>query len=330
MVLAIKVDKKNAQKVKKDLLEKNIINLDYKMNSEKDFVYFPVLTEYKNYEILNKKFEKNKTKPIKLSEIFQKILPKSKIDLSKRSYDLIGDIAIVEFEDGIEKYEKKIAKELLNSNKKIKVVAKKPKKITGKYRIRKIEVLAGEKRTITEYREAGCRFIFDLNKTYFSQRLGKERLRIANVVKPNEKVIVMFSGIAPFGIVIGKMHPFTKIWNIELNKYAAKTAEKCIKLNHLENHVFSIQGDVKKDLPKEKFDRIIMVLPHENHNYLKEAISVAKKGSYIHMYSIQNEEKINTFSKELEKKYNIKIKNIEKAGDYGPKIWRYCLDFIVK
>ena len=329
MVLAIKVDKKNAQKVKKDLLEKNIINLDYKMNSEKDFVYFPVLTEYKNYEILNKKFEKNKTKPIKLSEIFQKILPKSKIDLSKRSYDLIGDIAIVEFEDGIEKYEKRIAEELLKSNKKIKVVAKKPKKITGKYRIRKIEVLAGEKRTITEYREAGCRFIFDLNKTYFSQRLGKERLRIANLVKPNEKILIMFSGISPFGIVIGKMHPFTKIWNIELNKYAAKTAEKCIKLNHLENHVFSIQGDVKKDLPNEKFDRIIMVLPHENHNYLKEAISIAKKGTYIHMYSIQNEEKINNFSKELEKKYKIELKNIEKAGDYGPKIWRYCLEFVV-
>ncbi|MEK9774292.1 MAG: class I SAM-dependent methyltransferase family protein [Candidatus Woesearchaeota archaeon] len=327
MVLAIKVDKKNAQKVKKDLLEKNIINLDYKMNSEKDFVYFPVLTEYKNYEILNKKFEKNKTKPIKLSEIFQKILPKSKIDLSKRSYDLIGDIAIVEFEDGIEKYEKRIAEELLKSNKKIKVVAKKPKKITGKYRIRKIEVLAGEKRTITEYREAGCRFIFDLNKTYFSQRLGKERLRIANLVKPNEKILVMFSGISPFGIVIGKMHPFTKIWNIELNKYAAKTAEKCIKLNHLENHVFSIQGDVKKDLPNEKFDRIIMVLPHENHNYLKEAISVAKKGTYIHMYSIQNEEKINSFSKEIEKKYKKKLKNIEKAGDYGPNIWRYCLEY---
>jgi len=327
MVLAIKVDKKNAQKVKKDLLEKNIINLDYKMNSEKDFVYFPVLTEYKNYKILNKKFEKNKTKPIKLSEIFQKILPKSKIDLSKRSYDLIGDIAIVEFEEGIERYEKKIANELLNSNKKIKVVAKKPKKITGKYRIRKIEVLAGEKRTITEYREAGCRFIFDLNKTYFSQRLGKERLRIANLVTPNEKVLVMFSGIAPFGIVIGKMHPFTKIWNIELNKYAAKTAEKCIKLNHLENRVFSIQGDVKKDLPKEKFDRIIMVLPHENHNYLNEALSVSKKGTYIHMYSIQNEEKINSFSKELEKKYKIKLKNIEKAGDYGPNIWRYCLEY---
>ena len=330
MVLAIKVDKKNAQKVKKDLLEKNIINLDYKMNSEKDFVYFPVLTEYKNYEILNKKFEKNKTKPIKLSEIFQKILPKSKIDLSKRSYDLIGDIAIVEFEDGIEKYEKRIAEELLKSNKKIKVVAKKPKKITGKYRIRKIEVLSGEKRTITEYREAGCRFIFDLNKTYFSQRLGKERLRIANLVKSNEKVLVMFSGIAPFGIVIGKMHPFSKIWNIELNKYAAKTAEKCIKFNNLENHVFSIQGDVKKDLPKEKFDRIIMVLPHENHNYLKEAISVAKKGAFIHMYTIQNEENIDKFSKEIENKYKIKLKNIEKAGDYGPNIWRYCLDFIVK
>ena len=329
MVLSIKVEKKDAQKIKTELLDKNLINLDYKMSSDKNYVYFPVLGEYKNYDLINKKFEKNKLKPIKLSQIFQKILPKSKINSSKRSYDLIGDIAIVEFEDEIKKYEKRIAEELLNSNKKIKVVAKKPKKITGKYRIRKIEVLAGEKRTITEYREAGCRFIFDLNKTYFSQRLGKERLRIANLIKPNEKILVMFSGISPFGIVIGKMHPFTKIWNIELNKYAAKTAEKCIKLNHLENHVYSIQGDVKKDLPKEKFDRIIMVLPHENHNYLKEALSVAKKGAFIHMYSIQNEENIDNFSKELGKKYKLKLKNIEKAGDYGPNIWRYCLEFIV-
>ena len=116
MVLSIKVEKKNAQKIKTELLEKNLINLDYKMRSDKNYVYFPVLGEYKNYDLINKKFDKNKLKPIKLSQIFQKILPKSKINSSKRSYDLIGDIAIVEFEDGIKKYEKRIAEELKPEN----------------------------------------------------------------------------------------------------------------------------------------------------------------------------------------------------------------------
>ena len=161
--------------------------------------------------------------------------------------------------------------------------------------------------------------------------MGNERLRLAKKVKGPEKILVMFSGIAPFGIVIAKKNPFAKVWNIELNPDAEKYAEKNIELNHLESRVFSIKGDVKKQLPKlkEKFDRIIMVLPHDNEKFLTDALNVSKKGSTIHMYAIHTESEIAGVRKRIRENHPLKINKTVKAGDYGPKMWRYCLDMKV-
>jgi len=330
MTLVLKVSKKTGERAKTILTNKNYFNGDYKPDSDKNYIYFPVTSEFKTKlgTFEKRTLSKFKNKPASLRELFMKVLPIKLIDDVRRSYDLIGDIAIIEIPDSLKKYEKVIANSLLKTNLKIKVVAKKPAKIEGKYRIRKLKILAGEKRTTTNYKESDCLFEFDLNRTYFSQRLGNERLRLANKVKGSEKILVMFSGIAPFGIIIAKKHPFTQVWNIELNPAAVKYAENNIKLNHLESRVFSIKGDVKTEIPKlkDKFDRIIMVLPHDNEKFLSDALKVAKTGTKIHMYTIQEESDINKFKKEIRSNHPIRIIKTVKAGNYGPKMWRYCID----
>jgi len=333
MTRVLKVLKKNGERARKELIRKKVLNGDYRPDSHKNHIYFPVTVEFETklgtFEKRN--LEKFKSRPTSLRELFMKVLPVKLVDDVRRSYDLIGDIAVIEVPKSLKKYERVIAHSLLKTNPKIKVVAKKPDKIEGKYRIRKLKLLAGERRTTTEYRESDCLFRFDLNKTYFSQRLGNERLRLAKKVKGPEKILVMFSGIAPFGIVIAKKNPFAKVWNIELNPYAEKYAEKNIELNHLESRVFSIKGDVKKQLPKlkEKFDRIIMVLPHDNEKFLTDALNVSKKGSTIHMYAIHTESEIAGVRKRIRENHPLKINKTVKAGDYGPKMWRYCLDMKV-
>jgi len=330
MTLVLKVDKKNGERAKEILIQKSYFDSEYKPNSDKNFIYFPVTSKFKTTfgTFGTRNLIKVKTKPTSLRALFMKTLPIKLIGDIRRSYDLIGDIAVIDIPNSLKKYEKVIANSLLKTNPKIKVVAKKPAKIEGKYRIRKLKILAGEKRTSTKYRESDCLFQFDLNKTYFSQRLGNERLRLAEKVKGAEKVLVMFSGIAPFGIIIAKKHPYVKVWNIELNPNAAKYAGENIKLNGLESRVFSIKGDVKKEIPKlkEKFDRIIMVLPHDNEKFLIDALKVAKNGTSIHMYTIQEENNIAKFRKEIQSKHPVKITNTIKSGNYGPKMWRYCLD----
>ena len=95
------------------------------------------------------------------------------------SFDIIGDIAVMQVPAELEKKEKVIAETLLKLHKNIKVVAKEVGMHAGVYRLQKIKILAGERRKETEYKESGVRMVLNVEKTYFSPRFGTERLRIA-------------------------------------------------------------------------------------------------------------------------------------------------------
>jgi len=236
---------------------------------------------------------------------------------STKSFDIVGDIAI--FNKKITKIQ---AKNILDSHKNIKVVAYKSGKYSGRLRTPKITILAGERRKTTTHKESGCTFKLDIEKCYFSSRSGSERLRIARLVKKNEFVLVMFSGIAAFPIVISKNSKAKEIHAIELGKTPHKYAKENIKLNKI-NNVKLHQGDVKRILPKIKknFDRIIMPLPKSAESYLNLALKKLKPKGTIHLYTFANESQF----KDLKKKYK-KVK-ITKAGQYSPKVYRVCLDF---
>ena len=70
-----------------------------------------------------------------------------------------------------------IADAILAHVKSAKVVFAQVSPVKGDYRVRNLS-FAGENRTITEYKEHGCRFRVDVAKTYFSPRLSTERLRL--------------------------------------------------------------------------------------------------------------------------------------------------------
>ena len=120
------------------------------------------------------------------------------------SYDIVGDILIVEIPDELKKKEKQIANKLLKDHKQVKTVVKKKGIHGGKFRVQKYVVLAGDRRKETEYKENGVRIKLNVDKTYFSIRLATERLRIAKQVKDGEIVLVMFSGVAVYPLVIAK------------------------------------------------------------------------------------------------------------------------------
>ena len=87
------------------------------------------------------------------------------------SYDIIGSILIFESKQKMTKIqEKKIAEELLKINKNIKIIAKKADIYKGKYRTRKIQIIAGENRKETLHKENGIKIKLDVEKCYFSSR----------------------------------------------------------------------------------------------------------------------------------------------------------------
>ena len=242
------------------------------------------------------------------------------------SFDVVGDIAI--FQQDVSKRD---AENLLKKLNNIKVVCKKIKKYSGKYRTPKLKVIAGEKRKETEYKENNVRLKLDVEKCYFSPRLANERLRIAKLVKGNESVLVMFSGVGVYPLVIAKNSKPKIVYGIEINPVAHKYALENVKLNKIEN-VKLLKGDVRKIVPglKEKFDRILMPLPRGGESFLKLALKAAKKNTLVHFYDFLNEKEFNLAKEKIDTacgKRKHKILRLARCGQFGPRIYRVCVDF---
>src|SRR3989344_209177 len=237
------------------------------------------------------------------------------------SFDQIGNIAVFN-----EKITKEKAKSFLNNR--TKTVAYKSKKYSGKFRLSKIKILAGIKTKETIHRENNVLLKLNIEKCYFSVRSASERLRIAKQVKKDESILVMFSGIAPFPLVIEKNSNPKEIYAIELNKNCHKYAKENLILNK-SRKIKLFQGDVRKVLPKinKKFDRIIMPHPSDSFSYLDLTLNFIKNKVIIHFYTFGQEKELKDIkNKILSYSKKIKIKKIVKAGVYSPYTYRLCFD----
>lgn len=255
------------------------------------------------------------------------------------SYDLLGNIALVKFE--AKENKKKIANRILKEYNKVKTVLEKLGKVQGRLRKIKTKYVAGEKNKLARYKENGCVFVFDVDETYFSSRLAGERLDVAKQIKKKDKVLVLFAGVAPFSIVIGKTSKCKKVISVEINKKASKFAEKNIKLNRLHN-IEIIQGDVKRldkilkgrlsvkgNLVPLQFDVIVMPRPRLTDTFLSSVWKFCKKGTKIYYYGFGKfpDEIVDEIEKEAKAgKKIIKILKIKKAGEIAPYKYRWRVD----
>jgi len=154
-------------------------------------------------------------------ELLEKGLNEDEQKILKTAFDMVGDIAILEIDEGLRKKEKFIAESLLKSQKNIKTVLRKAGAHEGEFRVQKMRHLAGIKTKETMHKESNARLKLDVEKVYFSPRLSNERLRIAGQVKEGERILVMFSGCAPYPIVLAKNSKARQITGIEINPIAS-------------------------------------------------------------------------------------------------------------
>ena len=209
------------------------------------------------------------------------------------AFDQIGDIIIVRIPDSLISKKKIIGKALLEQVKTAKTVFHQSSPVEGDFRTRNLELIVGDEKTETEYKENGCRFIVDVEKAFFSPRLSTERERIANLVNDNDVIINMFGGVGMFSLLAARKKSCT-VYNIDINPVASKLCEENIKLNKLKGRVISLNGDaseiIKKQL-QDKADRVLMLLPERSDEFLDTAISSLKRNGVIHYYSHIHAEK---------------------------------------
>ena len=288
---AARVEKNRAEEVRKRLLKLDILNPRLKPFEKNGFIYFPLKDQEKvddilgelNVSVMAAYFEERPRRPKSLEEILSNKLPKELLDLLPSSYDLIGDIILVEIPHELKPYEKLVAEALMKLHPRVKTVLSKEGATRGEYR-----VIAGLNRFETVHREHGCVIRVDLRKAFFNPRMSGERIRVARSVSEGEKILDMFAGIGSFSIIIAREQPTATIIAIELNPEAYKLMLENIKLNRVEDRVKPILGDCREVLKQihEKFDRVIMDLPHSSINYLDLALEKTKQNGIIHLYLV--------------------------------------------
>lgn len=269
-----------------------------------------------------------------LKKALENVLSEKESNELISAFDQIGEIIIVRIPDSLLSKKKIIGKALLDDVKIVRSVFYQASAVSGDFRTRDLEILAGEDNTETEYKEFGCRFTVDVKNAFFSPRLSTERDRIANLIQNGEVMTNMFAGIGMFSIMAAKKKKCT-VYSLDINPVASKLCETNIGLNKLAGNIISINGDASEIIKEElmnKSDRTLMLLPERSDEFLESAIDTTKDGGIIHYYSHIHADK-KTEAGKLSEEHYLKVTPVKSeilhskiVRPVGPRYYQTVVD----
>lgn len=354
-MLTIKIPVRNLEDTRQIVVKNKILNLDGKIKVENGFGFVPIdenleenrlneiIDEIKEtimpknpeftLELVNTDVEELKHHPRSMAELLEGKLTEEEAENLKTSFDIIGDVVILEIPEEIQEHKAEIGNAALTITKRNAVYMKKSA-IQGVTRTRELEFIAGEDNSITTHKEHSARLKLDVKKVYFSPRLATERKRVSDSTKDGEEILDMFAGIGPFPIVIGRNNS-VKITAVDINDVAIEYLKENARRNKLKEgtEITAICGDTRvvcqNELKDKKFDRLIMNLPGLAPEFLDVAIEHVKDGGIINYYEFSD-----GFSKGIAKIQNeakkqnktVEILNTRKVKNVSPREWHVAID----
>ena len=329
----VKVPLKQLNDTRIKLMEKGIMNMEYRIKAEKEYGYIPINENIEDYEIVDKDLEPMKKVPHNFSELLKDELTDDEIENLRTSFDTIGDIVILEIPEDLQDKKQLIGDAALKFTKR-KAIYMKKSAIKGTTRVRDLEFLSGTDDSVTIHKEHGARLKLDVREVYFSPRLATERKRVMESVKDGEKILDMFCGIGPYPIVIAK-NKDVDITAVDINESAIKYLNENIKLNKLKGNIQAYCGDVREvsDGFKTKFDRIIMNLPGLAYTFLDVSVNLIEDGGTINYYEFsdsyeQGIKRLESACKQVGKE--VEIINTRKVKSTSPGEWHVAIDGKIK
>jgi tRNA (guanine37-N1)-methyltransferase len=247
---------------------------------------------------------------------------------------------IIKIPDDLMSKKKLIADTIMANVKTAKAVFAQVSPVRGDFRVRDLEFIAGENRTITEYKEHACRFKVDVARTYFSPRLSTERLRIAGMVGDNETIVNMFAGVGTYSVVIAKANKTCRVYSIDSNAAASELDRVNAKLNKVQDRVVSICGnaaEVIKGQLAEQADRVLMPLPERAKEFVDSAVLALKEKGIVHYFAhLKADSKKTGLELGLQDaqvafaKYDHQVLGVRVVREVGPRIYQIVADVSVR
>lgn len=277
-----------------------------------------------------------------LKEILSESLSPEELANVYGSYDIIGDIAVIRSNEKSQKHRLKIAEAIMKIYRNVKTVLSQIGPVYGDFRIRRLDFVAGENKTVTTHVESGCPLSVDVARCYFSPRLSHERVRVAKQVKDGEVVLNMFGGVGSFSLLIVRHSGASRVYSIDVSPVAVQLMQENIRINAAYGKVVPILGD-SKDVVEEELcrvaNRVLMPLPEKALEYLSYAVLALKKvGGWIHYYDFEHALKNENAAEKVKSKVAEKLQrariNFEipfgrVVRSTGPNWYQVVLDILV-
>lgn len=186
--------------------------------------------------------------------------------------------------------------------------------------------------------KAGFNICFDINHHY---GVYKDDVRVIDFLIELKKLTKVHFHIADSsGDTFGKPHSFeigkgkiqfsNFIEYVDSGSIEVECADylKPVEMINSYHKVLDMRG-------QQRFDRILMPLPKSAEDFLDTALLASKKGTMIHFYDFLHVDDFYQAREKIEKAcakngVGFEIMNLVKCGQHAPRVFRICVDFVVK
>ncbi|MEA3201961.1 MAG: tRNA (guanine37-N1)-methyltransferase [Thermoplasmata archaeon] len=333
---ALRVPLREAERVRRALLEEGVVRHDLKVRRESGELLIPLVDgePRMGFPVAMAEFEPAEEQVRSYTERLRDITP-AEAALLPSSFDVVGHVLIVKIPEALRHREREIAEALLETTPRVRTVCD-DEGVSGELRVRALRVIVGDPDTRTEHAENGVRIRVDPARVYFSPRLATERMRVARLVSPGERVVDLMAGVAPFALVIAKHAKPARVDAIDLNPDAVAFARENVALNKAASVVFPEHADARAWSAAHAgvADRVITNLPHAAHAFLEDALRTLKPEGAWHYHCIQPEDALGRHLAELAARARdagrgLRVSATRVVRAYSPRERHFAVDFAV-
>lgn len=303
--------------------------------SEREFA--ALREQLREFDVGSGLFSEKKGQEKTIRQLLHGVLAPHLLACLPKALDMVGDIAIIEIPPELDAYKPILGEGVLKAHKNVQVVLAKAGKVSGTYRLREFEFIAGEHRTATSYKENGCSYNVDVAKAYFSPRLSHEHERVSSLVHDGEVVVDLFAGVGPFAVPIAKKNRRAQVYAIDINASGVDLLKRNTRLNRVDNRVYPIVGDARQVVTRKlvgKADRVIMNLPETAIQFVDIACKATKaSGGMVHFYGfIRAPDTVEDLKRSFAKAVEMAGRNVDTfeyakpIRETAPYEWQVVLD----
>ncbi len=235
------------------------------------------------------------------------------------SYTLVGDVAIVSYDERVKGLEEIVASYIMLVHPRVRSVYAKHD-VEEVTRIPRLTLLLGENVDKLIYHEYGLKFVVPWGKVYINPRLATEHLRVVEALRDDELVLDMFAGCGFFGLLASAKRRTRIVVVNDINPYAVKAVLESAKANsrRLKAPILVLNLDAARlpQILKQVFTTIIMNLPHNAVSFLDKALQLTVPNALVHLYYLSTSEcKPPTLPETLEEVERVRVL------DYAPHMY---------